>query len=190
MSVYIPLPMRATVVSARTELRVPFACKLCGFEAVARVVGKGSARTPYAPLVAPEATPLDRDDARRSAVADGWQLSQLVACPKCGKRDEGALAAFTRVTRTLQGAAAALFLAFAAYLWVENQDNPALAVLFLVPGALVVFLVGYLRGLRVELSQDRVTFLSPEELAAEASQKDRNERRARRRHGERAGRER
>jgi hypothetical protein len=50
-------------------------------------------------------------------------------------------------------------------LW--DTENPALAVIGLIPAVAVVFVTGYLRGLRAELPADRVTFLSPEEVAAE-----------------------
>jgi hypothetical protein len=44
-----------------------------------------------------------------------------------------------------------------------GKENPAPAVVGLIPAVAVVFVTGYLRGVRAELRADRVTFLSPEE---------------------------
>jgi hypothetical protein len=190
MAVFIPIPVRRTVVSASRTLRMPFSCKSCGFDAVVGVVGRGAAETGAAPFVAPQATEHERDLASRRAFADGQELMLLVACPRCGKRDEEVQARWRRGTHTVQAMVAAAFLALILGVWMQSPD-PVFAILIAMPGALAVFLVGYLRGLRVELSQDRVSFLSPEDLAAEeeqaaqkkaaekAAQKERAEHRAR-----------
>lgn len=169
INVVIPIPTHRTVVTARCELRAPFACKRCGFKSVARVVGTGSASTAstIAILPAPAASDFEHQDARAGAAADGHELLNLVACPRCGNRDGEGWTQFNRWTRRLQILAAALVAGVVAAIWMGNPTNPAIAVLCAVPGALVVFLVGYLRGLRTEMPQDRVTFLSPEDLAAE-----------------------
>jgi hypothetical protein len=152
------------------EIRAPFECSLCGFSAVARVVGRGSAATEadIALLPAPVAGEHVHHTARANAADDGAQLIRLMACPRCGKRDPGAWGEYQRVTRRLQMLVAAVVLAGVVALWIANPDNPAIAVLCAIPGALCVFTVGFVRGLRTEMPADRVTFLSKESLIAEA----------------------
>ncbi|MEZ4302071.1 MAG: hypothetical protein R3B70_44485 [Polyangiaceae bacterium] len=168
MDVLIPIPTRRTVVTARRELRVPFHCKHCGFTSTARVVGTGTAAThsTLAFLPAPTASDADLRRASGQAFAEGQELLALVPCPKCGQRDPVKMAAHLRVGRILQGIVGALSLGLVALVW-SQADNPAVPVLCAVPGALAVFLTGYLHRLRTETPQHRVTFLSEEDLAAE-----------------------
>lgn len=167
----ILIPMRRTVVTASAEMRVPFACKHCDFKAVARVVGKGSAEThsTLAFLPAPRASAYQHHEAHESAAADGSELLRLITCPRCGKRDPDAWGSFNRVTRILQAITGVVVFGSLAALWIGNPGNPAIAVICAIPGAFCIFLVGFLRDLRTEMPADRVTFLSPEDLAAETA---------------------
>jgi hypothetical protein len=47
--------------------------------------------------------------------------------------------------------------------WIGRPDNPAIAVLFGLVGAFVVFIIGYIRDLHAGASQE-VTFLSPQQV--------------------------
>lgn len=169
INVVIPIPTHRTVVTARCELRAPYECKQCGFQSVARVVGTGSASTAPTIAILPVHTASDheRQSARDGAVADGHELLQLVACPRCGNRNAEGWTRFNRWTRRFQIMAAVLVAGVVIAIWMNAPTNPAIAVFCAVPGAFVVFLVGYLRGLRTEMPRQRVTFLSPEDLAAE-----------------------
>jgi hypothetical protein len=167
MDIWIPIPVQRTVVTSRAKIRAAFVCKHCGFTATARVVGVGSISTPDAIALgpAPQASLREQVQSRERAVADAQELLALVPCPGCGRRGSEAWAAYTRQTRILQAIVAALLLVVVYALW--DKDNPAPAVVFLIPAIAVVFVAGYLRGVRAELPADRVTFLSAEEAAAE-----------------------
>jgi hypothetical protein len=163
----ILIPMQSTMVTAKTEIRVPFACRHCGFQGVARVVGVGAARTAATVAIgpAPVASEHEHQQARGNALADGQELLALVPCPGCGERGSEAWQGYTRATRIAQVLAAAVLVAIMSALW--DPANPAIVVVCAIPSVAVVFLVGYIRGVRAEVPADRVTFLSPEEAAAD-----------------------
>lgn len=163
----IVIPTHRTVVSAQVTVRVPFRCAHCGLERVASVVGKGSGSTRSTPafLPTPQAGAREHMHAREAALWEARTLLSLAVCPECGRRDEGSWAAFRRGTRIFQGIVAALGIALLAA--VGSAKEPAIVVICAVPGALVVFVVGYLRGLRVDAAKERVRFLSQEDLEAE-----------------------
>lgn len=178
---WIPIPTHRTVVTARAEIQVPFACKHCGFESVARIVGRGSAatRATIAFVPAPKASKSDLTAAHERALAEGHELLAVVPCPKCARRGSEAWEAYTRRTRLFQALVAVLLLGILYGLW--DPENPAVAVVCAIPMFGVVFVVGYLRGVRADLSTDRVRFLSPEEVAASAAMEPHGERGKKRR---------
>jgi predicted RNA-binding Zn-ribbon protein involved in translation (DUF1610 family) len=180
MEVFIPIPMRRTTVTARCELRAPFRCKSCGFEAVAKVVATGSASTHALPIIAPNASEHERERARWNAQAEGSEQLALVPCPKCGKRDPVIEAQFNFKTHVLRAIVAVLCTALVVGLWLANPENPVVAIVCAIPGLLVVFLVGFLRNLLAETPKDRVTFLSAEDIAAEEAAEARKAARAER----------
>jgi hypothetical protein len=167
MDFLIVVPIRRTVVTSRATMRATFECKHCGFTSATRVVGVGSASTHGEIGVGPGPAASEREhvQARGQAVADAMEIMSLAPCPRCGRRGSEAWAAYTRQTRILQAIVAAVFLLIVYAVW--DKENPTLAVVGLIPAVAVVFLTGYLRGVRAELPADRVTFLSPEEVAAE-----------------------
>jgi hypothetical protein len=167
MDFWIVVPIRRTVVTSRATMRATFECKHCGFTSATRVVGVGSASTHEEIGVGPgpAASAHEHKQARGQAVADAMEILSLAPCPRCGRRGSEAWAAYTWQTRILQAIVAAVLLVIVYELW--DKENPALAVVGLIPAVAVVFVTGYVRGLRAELPADRVTFLSPEEVAAE-----------------------
>jgi predicted RNA-binding Zn-ribbon protein involved in translation (DUF1610 family) len=167
MDFLIVVPTRRTVVTSRTTMRATFECKHCGFTSATRVVGVGSASTHSQIGVGPgpAASAREHVQAREQSVADAKEILSLAPCPQCGQRGSEAWAAYTRQTRILQAIVAAVLLVIVYAMW--DKENPALAVIGLIPTVALVFVTGYLRGLRAELPADRVTFLSPQELAAE-----------------------
>ena len=70
----------------------------------------------------------------------------------------------------MQGAVAAIFVTIIVLIAIQTPDDTAIGLVVALPGALAVFLVGFLRGLHADVSATRVKFLSPEDLAAEAEQ--------------------
>lgn len=189
---FLVIPVKRRVVSANHTLQVQYRCEHCGFESVARVVGRGSAATdPQLPFLPDPSSLHEETDAAQSiAIADANEQLALVECPRCGKRNSAEWARYMRMTRIMQGAVAAIFVTIIALIAIQTPDDAAIGAIIAFPGAFAVFLVGFLRGLHAEVPANRVKFLSPEDLAAEAQhaakkqaeeEAEEEERRARRR---------
>jgi hypothetical protein len=104
--------------------------------------------------------------AQEHARADGAALLALLACPKCGFRPPDVVDQFHRTTARLRAAVVAFFLLVAAYVLYDDPESAKIVLpCMLVPCGLAMFLVGYLRTLRAEVPDCRVTFLSVEEAA-------------------------
>ncbi len=167
----IIIPVKQRVVSADHTLQVPYRCEHCGFESVARAIGRGSAATdPQLPFALQTSMRKETDAAQSKAIADGKEQLALVRCARCGKRNSADWARYMRMTRLMQGAVAAIFVTIIVLIAIQTPDDAAIGLVVALPGALAVFLVGFLRGLRADVSANRVKFLSPEDLAAEAEQ--------------------
>ena len=134
---------------------------------MARVVGGGvGGRQTMLGAVVTEISGYDpgKELAENNARADGQSLLRLVPCPRCGKRDAREMARFERITLILRVAVALAFLAIGVSIFRAVPDNPALPVICAVmPGAIVVWLIGYVRQLRAEVPKDRVTFVPVDE---------------------------
>lgn len=164
----------------RQLFHLPYRCAECGYDAVARVVGAGHV---FGHLTAPREPGEDASHAvaRKAAATDGSELVELVPCPRCGKCNPTAIAAYTRTTNIARVVTAVVAAALGVWIGVSSGDVVLALLCAVVPGGLVLFMIGYTRALRLEVPAGRVTFLTPEQAAAEQTDATGEERRLQRR---------